>query len=245
MKQKGKLAAAFAAGIVATLMVSMLVIPGFAATVANTITVYTGITIQVDGEEFTPTDVNGNEVEPLLYKGTTYLPVRAVSGLFGTPIDWDQETATVLLGAQPGQEMPLNLFPMGETYTDGLFMLTGEAAKFTNAAGEERTPFNRLDGSEEWCGSYYQLDGKYTTLKGIFESYPFGDNMDSRFELCVDVIHPDGSEENIFDEIVHLGDPAMDVELDITGAYAIAIYGYGLDDNGNGAFYDITLTAAE
>ena len=100
MKQKGKLAAAFAAGIVATLMVSMLVIPGFAATVANTITVYTGITINVDGEEFTPTDVNGNEVEPLLYKGTTYLPVRAVSGLFGTPIDWDQETATVLLGAQ-------------------------------------------------------------------------------------------------------------------------------------------------
>lgn len=243
MKQKGKLAAAFAAGIVATLMVSMLVVPGFAATVANTITVYTGITINVDGEEFTPTDVNGNKVEPLLYKGTTYLPVRAVSGLFNTPIDWDQETATVLLGAQPGEEMPLNIFPM--VSTENMVMLTGEAAKFTNAAGEERTPVNRLDGSELWCAAGYLLDGKYTTLKGIFESYPFGDNMDSRFELCVDVIHPDGSEENIFDEIVHLGDPAMDVELDITGAYAIAIYGYGLDDNGNGAFYDITLSAAE
>ncbi|MBR5791901.1 MAG: hypothetical protein IKY34_02175 [Ruminiclostridium sp.] len=243
MKQKGKLAAAFAAGIVATLMVSMLVIPGFAATVANTITVHTGISIQVDGEEFTPTDVNGNEVEPLLYKGTTYLPVRAVSGLFGTPIDWDQETAAVLLGAQPGQEMPLNLFPM--TASENMVMLTGEAAKFTNAAGEERTPFNRLDGSELWCGAHYQLDGKYTTLKGIFESYPFGDNMDSRFELYVGGFTFEGEEIQLFNEIVHLGDPAMEIELDVSGLAGVAIWGYGLDDNGNGAFYDITLTAAE
>lgn len=243
MKQKGKLAAAFAAGIVATLMVSMLVIPGFAATVANTITVYTGISIQVDGEEFTPTDVNGNEVEPLLYKGTTYLPVRAVSGLFGTPIAWDQETATVLLGAQPGQEMPLNLFPM--VSTENMVMLTGEAAKFTNAAGEERTPVNRLDGSDLWCAAGYLLDGKYTTLKGTFESYPFGEETGTRYELCVDAIYYDGGQETIFDEIVHLGDPAMEVELDVSGLAGIVIYGYGLDDVGNGAFYDITLTAAE
>lgn len=243
MKQKGKLAAAFAAGIVATLMVSMMVIPGFAATMANTITVYTGISITVDGEEFVPTNVNGDKVEPMLYQGTTYLPVRAVSNLFGTPIDWDNDTKTVMIGAQPGQEMPLNVFPM--SYSENMVMLTGEAAKFTNAAGEERTPVNRLDGSELWSGAHYQLDGKYTTLKGIFESYPFGDNLDSRFELYVGGFTFEGEEIELFDEIVHLGDPAMDVELDVSGLAGIAIYGYGLDDNGNGAFYNVTLTAAE
>ncbi|MBP3318527.1 MAG: hypothetical protein J6K94_00835 [Ruminiclostridium sp.] len=243
MKQKGKLAAAFAMGIVTTLMVSMLVVPGFAATVANTITVYTGISISVDGEEFLPTDVNGKEVEPMLYQGTTYLPIRAIGNLYNTPIDWDNDTKTVLIGAQPGEAMPLHLFPMASS--ENMVMLTGDAAKFTNVQGEERTPFNRLDGSDLWCGAGYLLDGKYTTLKGTFETYAFGDNMDSRFELCIDAIYADGGQETIFDEIVHLGDPAMDVELDVTDLAGIVIYGYGLDDNGNGAFYDITLTAAE
>lgn len=43
-------------------------------------------------------DVNGNPVYPLLYNGTTYLPIRAVSNMLGLNVDWDGATQTVLLG---------------------------------------------------------------------------------------------------------------------------------------------------
>jgi len=38
-------------------------------------------------------------VYPILYNGTTYLPVRAISGLVDLPVDWDGDTRTVILGS--------------------------------------------------------------------------------------------------------------------------------------------------
>lgn len=35
------------------------------------------------------TDVNGTEVFPLLYNDTTYLPVRAISNMYGATVEWD------------------------------------------------------------------------------------------------------------------------------------------------------------
>ena len=35
------------------------------------------------------TDVNGTEVFPLLYNDTTYLPVRAISNMYGASVEWD------------------------------------------------------------------------------------------------------------------------------------------------------------
>ena len=35
------------------------------------------------------TDVNGTQVFPLLYKDTTYLPVRAISNMYGANVEWD------------------------------------------------------------------------------------------------------------------------------------------------------------
>lgn len=73
MKEKTSMFKGFVLGLLTALLVSMMVVPGFAATVAKTITVYTGITLYYDGEKVEPKDANGNKVEPLLYNGTTYL----------------------------------------------------------------------------------------------------------------------------------------------------------------------------
>ena len=43
-------------------------------------------------------NVNGVRVYPLSYEGTTYLPIRAISSLFGTEIKWDGATNSVYLG---------------------------------------------------------------------------------------------------------------------------------------------------
>lgn len=62
---------------------------------------YDNIKIELDGKEIVPKDANGNYVEPFTIDGTTYLPVRAVSGALGLNVDWDDKTNTVLLSTQP------------------------------------------------------------------------------------------------------------------------------------------------
>ena len=62
------------------------------------------VTIKYNGVVQEMKDANGNVVYPILYKGTTYVPIRAVSNMLGLPVDWDGDTRTVLLGTsdKPG-----------------------------------------------------------------------------------------------------------------------------------------------
>ena len=62
-----------------------------------------GIRIVLDGKEFTCTDANGEVVNPMIYDGTTYIPVRAVSSAFGKAVYWDGEESTVYLGKMDGK----------------------------------------------------------------------------------------------------------------------------------------------
>lgn len=68
----------------------------FATTATQMIeVVYNNIKITLDGTVLTPKDANGETVEPFIYNGSTYLPLRAVGQAFGKDVSWDQETATV------------------------------------------------------------------------------------------------------------------------------------------------------
>ena len=62
---------------------------------------YDGIKIYVDQKLIDPKDVNGNSVDPFIVDGTTYLPVRAVSGALGKEVGWDGATKSVYIGSQP------------------------------------------------------------------------------------------------------------------------------------------------
>ncbi len=73
-----------------------------AGTIQKDVT-YRDIKIVVDGSQITPTDANGNPVEPFIMDGTTYLPVRAVANAFGKEVGWDDATSTVYLGQQPAE----------------------------------------------------------------------------------------------------------------------------------------------
>ena len=54
--------------------------------------------IKFDGESKSFYNANGEAVYPVLYDGTNYLPIRAISSLFDYPIDWDGEYKCVLIG---------------------------------------------------------------------------------------------------------------------------------------------------
>ncbi len=85
-------------------------LPGMAAGAASltteTITITGGIKIDVDGKEFVPVDSENAAVDVFLYKGTTYLPIRGISNLFGLGIEWDDASKSVYLGTRSGVELP-------------------------------------------------------------------------------------------------------------------------------------------
>lgn len=59
--------------------------------------VYNNIKILLNGKQITPTDANGNAVEPFVIDGTTYLPVRGIASALGMNVGWDAATSSVTL----------------------------------------------------------------------------------------------------------------------------------------------------
>lgn len=55
------------------------------------------LTVTYNGETQVLADANGNQVYPVTYSGTTYVPIRAIGNLLGLKVDWDQSTQTVTL----------------------------------------------------------------------------------------------------------------------------------------------------
>jgi len=88
----------FIAGVLATILVISMVTTVLATQSSQAITAtYRDIKITVNGQEISPKDANGNVVEPFIFNGTTYLPVRAVAESVGYDVNWDGDTNTVIL----------------------------------------------------------------------------------------------------------------------------------------------------
>lgn len=56
------------------------------------------ITVKIDGEERTFFNAQGQEVHPISYAGTTYLPLRAIGELMDKNVNWDESTDTATIG---------------------------------------------------------------------------------------------------------------------------------------------------
>ena len=97
----------FSLGIAVCLLVTVLVVPAFASTLSKTAQlVYNNIKITLNGNAVTPTDANGNVVEPFIIDGTTYLPLRAISNALNLDVSWDGNTKTAAL-TSPAQIIPV------------------------------------------------------------------------------------------------------------------------------------------
>ncbi|WP_010249335.1 extracellular solute-binding protein [Acetivibrio cellulolyticus] len=106
----------FIAGAISATLITTT-ITAYTSTMRKNITVdYSNIKINIDGEQIEPKDGNGNSVEPFIYDGTTYLPVRAVSESLGKYVDWDGDSKTVYISSVPTKinrnEKELNMWVM-------------------------------------------------------------------------------------------------------------------------------------
>lgn len=58
---------------------------------------YNNISVILDGKQLDLKDANGNSVEPFIYNGTNYLPVRAISEALGMTVVWDGDKNAIIL----------------------------------------------------------------------------------------------------------------------------------------------------
>lgn len=95
-----------------------IVILSFATVVATTTTIYGATTakkieaelddikIYLEDQILNLKDASGNPVEPILYNGSVYIPVRAVSESMGYQVDWDGDLNSVTIKEEKSEEQP-------------------------------------------------------------------------------------------------------------------------------------------
>ncbi len=220
---------AFLAGVVTTALVTSLAVPALAAYTKNMTVSYSDIRINVNGTTFTPTDVTGQTVEPFIYSGTTYLPVRAVADAVGYNVAWDQSSKTVYLtngnnsSAGGGYSGGGGTTTMATKLVDALtpyagynyelFPSTGSdsismgGSTYKNAIALSRSYFNTSYAS-------YNLEGRYTTLGGVIGCMS---NSDSGTQTVS--IYGDGNLLKTFD--ITLESLPTTFSVDVTGVSAL------------------------
>ncbi len=223
-------------GLVAGILIGTTVTGG-TVIATNTTTLYdviaNGVKIVVDGQKLNPTDAQGNKVEPIIYNGTTYLPVRAVANALGKAVYWDGPNTTVYLGEMGGAlKYPTteicDLDNLGST-----FRIAG-ADKLMDNYGN---PYANAIYSANYSGKFETiLNMKYSKFKCTIYT-PKGYSKDRSTKIS---IKTDGKTIYTSPELTKTSRP-INVDVDIRGCnvFEIETSGDSLSNGfiGNAGFY--------
>lgn len=176
-----------------------------------------GIKIVVDGKEIIPTDAKGNRVEPMIYNGTTYLPVRAVAQAFGKEVYWDGPNYTVYLGDMDGKlEYPtVELRDMEDI--GGGFNKTDKLTD--NYDNKYRYAFKGSRYLYEGKMTEYLLNMKYSRFKGTLYVQK---GTSTSGDLGYLTIEADGKTIYTSDTLTKTSGP-IDIDVNITGCNYLKI----------------------
>ena len=190
------------------------------ARLVNIKVAYDNIKVVVDGREVQfGVDSTGKKIEPFIYNGTTYLPIRAVGEALGKQVQWDQNTKTAFLG-----DGMVNTGEVNKALTEIMKPFSKEKAEVI-AKDEYMKKFS-LGGKEYNNGilfnsySYqkghtnFNLEGKYTNLTGLLGADQEG------LTVKVDFIG-DGNLLQSFDVVG--GQFPVNVNLNVTGVRLLEI----------------------
>lgn len=203
-----------------------------------------GIKLFVDGKLQVPTDVKGNVVEPLIYNGTTYLPVRALTGMLtDKSVEWDAKTESVYIGIKPGAGEVIRADTMHPYDSSSSYVAyAGKDAQF-DLLNETKTPFNRYK-----MGYTVQLDGMYTELNGEFVIPRYNLTSRSAGKLCIYSVDQYGVKSLIDSYELRAGDDPVSVHTNIRGCgyLYVDVEKANLGDwsGSSGVFYNVTFTTA-
>ena len=150
--------------------------PDAAAKAKNvTVELRNDITVVVDDTARTFTDANGKTVYPLLYQGSTYLPIRAIGELMGKRVDWDGKTNTVTLsGGDGGDVTDADVIVGGDTGPSGarpILTLEEAKAKALAHAGLKADQVTFTEAKLDWDDGKQVYDIEFYTAD--FKEYDY------------------------------------------------------------------------
>lgn len=154
----------FVLGMLVIAMITTAIFPAFAASTTRQLNaVFSNIKIYVDDLLIHPKDGQGNPVEPFIYQGTVYLPVRAVADALGKPVSWDGATNSVYIGKHDSDTPVVMLTQLDYFYQKGHW---GRNLKFP----QDNLGNTYIEGLTAHGTSTrtYVLDGKYRRMSGIY-----------------------------------------------------------------------------
>lgn len=156
----------FILGMIVMAFMTTAVAPALAASTTKQISaVFSNIKIYVDDVLIQPKDAQGNAIEPFIYNGTTYLPVRAVSEALGQAVTWDGKTSSVYIG-QHDSETPAVMLHQLDYFTQ-----TGTWKGWNSPKDNLGNIYNKGltgTGTRDYIlnGKYSRITGKYILLYG-------------------------------------------------------------------------------
>lgn len=134
--------------------------------------------VMFDFEEQIFTDADGNRVYPLIYEGTTYLPVRAISSLMGQTIEWDGNTKIVYIGSKtPLTKEEVKVHTVPQSTKDIQALYTSVAALYTDATATISTLQTITDAAgfaklaETISADYALAEGYASQAKALTAKY--------------------------------------------------------------------------
>lgn len=205
----------FILGICAALMFTSII----SVSAQNIDVIMSGIKIYWDGEEKTLADANGKKVEPMIYEGTTYVPLRAMSNLMGKEVDWNQADMAVYVGKKPTMrtiplaDMEKNINGYSYYQKKCSFYLKNEQIKITN-------------GCIDYCRGNsitYVLDGKFAKFTGkmVMPYRTVGEEGNAIITFYS--VENDGTANKIKSYNLKKTDDPINVDVNLTGVTNLTI----------------------
>ena len=139
----------------------------FASSARRTETIdvtYDNIQIVLDGKTVDAKDALGNKVEPFIYNGTTYLPVRAVGEAFGKEVGWDGSTMTVYIGAKPGEHESWLIQCPPYKIHESIGKVLPSDGKYLKMSGKDYNDCLQFNANKGASFALFNLDGKYESF---------------------------------------------------------------------------------
>ena len=230
--------------LVSTLLFSSLTV--FGESIEKTIkVVYNQAKIYVNGNLVDLKDGNGKKVEPFVFNGTTFLPVRAISEALNQNVEWDAKNNSIYIGKAPNKQPSVWLDEMDysdERKTSAVIDRLGDNNNDTDNAGTKHQhgliygTYIQSDSNSRLSRTY-TLDQKYTKLTGVFAlTNPFS-STDTKTMLKIY-----GDDRLLFaSKEMTEGVMPEEVNVDVTGVTNLIIVFSGGGNNADLGFYDAGL----
>ncbi len=168
------------------IFLSLLISTSYAASLKKTIDVYyDNVKIFVNNSLVNSKDGNGKTVEPFIYDGTTYLPVRAVAEALGKEVTWDGTTKSVYISDEKADVVWLyDLYHFNLQAKSGFSEWNKlPIGNFKDSMENSYARVIDCNINYNWLYTDYLLSKKYSRISGKFALSYYSNSTDYKATL--------------------------------------------------------------